>query len=189
MSEAPSSKPPPASGASPFLSLPVAVVIAGLLIGVGLFFGLRDRPAPPAPAMPSAASGSSQPATTTPQLPPAPTSASAVQVAVSSSVEPVAAAPAAARRVAATASLEAQRKTIVEQCVKPVLAKTPSLTSVKLTFNVTFAADGTQIGRGVSEDRRASSPEITACVQQKLKPLVTTPSNESLATDIEWTLP
>lgn len=188
MSEAPSLKPPPASGASPFLSLPVAVVIAGLLVGVGLFFGLQGRTVAPAPAAPSAASGSTHPATTT-QSPPAPTSASSAQVAVASSVEPVAAAPAAARRAAATASLEAQRKTIVEQCVKPVLAKTPTLTSVKLTFNVTFAADGSQIGRGVSEDRRASSPEITACVQQKLKPLVTTPSNESLATDIEWTLP
>ena len=186
MSEAPSLKPPPASGASPFLSLPVAVVIAGLLVGVGLFFGLRDRPASVAPIASTAPTSPSAASTATTQTP---ATSTASPPAADASATAAASAPAAARRAAAVASLESQRKSIVEQCVKPVQAKSPSLTSVKLTFNVVFAPDGTQIGRGVSEHRRASNPEITACVQQKLKPLVTTPSNESLATDIEWTLP
>jgi hypothetical protein len=164
------------------------VVIAGLLMGVGLFLGLRDRPASVAPTAPTVLTSPSAANTAVAEAA-APSTASAPSADASATAESPASAPAAARRAAAVASLESQRKAIVEQCVKPVQVKTPSLTSVKLTFNVVFAPDGKQIGRGVSEDRRASNPEVTACVQQQLKPLVTTPSRESLSTDIEWTLP
>lgn len=66
-------------------------------------------------------------------------------------------------RVAAEASrsLEQARGDLVARCVPP-----GSATSAKLTFNLAFDAQGREVARGISDDRRAPAPEVAGCLRR-----------------------
>lgn len=174
--------------------LPLSIVIAGALVGLGLFFGLRSRAPEPV----------ASPAVTTPLAISAPASAasptSAADVAPASAaltVDPPAPTVSAPRPRAdlekiaadATKELEKLRKTVVDACVAPSLKVQPTPSSVKFSFNFSFGADGKQVGRGVIEDRATSRPDVTACMLGKLTPISVPPPGEPVRVDVSWTLP
>jgi hypothetical protein len=166
--------------------MPVAIIAAGALIGLGLFFGLRSQTA--GPALPAdAASPTTSPVTApasallplpTPPEPPRPGPATAAAVDTK--------AVAASLKLA----LDQHKKMIVEQCLNPSLAKKAEPKTVKLSFNFSLDASGKQVARGVSEDRATSRPEVTQCIQEKLPGLSVAPPGASVFVDgIEWVLP
>lgn len=171
------------------LLTPIAVVIGGGLIGLGLYFGLQRRESVPVPT--SATAGASLDA-------PSASSPPALGVA-SSAAETATAAPSSAASASRTSSeqqvretsaaLEKHRKLIDDECVKPALAKQPQPATVKLTFQYVFDASGKQIARGVGEDRATSRPDVTQCVLAKLPQISITAPGEQARVELVWTLP
>jgi hypothetical protein len=135
-----------------------AIVIAGALIGLGLYFGLRSRNGPAVPVMPNVA----------------PPSAPAAKVNT--------------ERFAA-ALLEYHRPELVKRCWEPSRAAAPEPPQTRMTIDVTFGPDGAQLARGFLEERGASRPEVTACVQQALPVLRIPPQGVSVRVALPLTLP
>ena len=131
------------------LAMPVAIVVAGLAIAAGLYFGLRAQ-APVAPVVPA-------PVVTAPVVPPPVVPP-----------RPVASAEVVLRQ--ATEALSYQRATLNDRCFRPAVVANPALT-MELTFNVTFDAEGRQLARGVVETAGTSTPELTRCIGDLLAPL------------------
>jgi hypothetical protein len=182
-----SSAPPPPQPS--LISTPIAIVAAGALIGLGLFFGLRSQPE--APALSSTALGAAPTASADVPLPLGPGPAPTVTAAPT---QTAATATSVADRKAVAAQLKAaldqHKKMIVEQCVAPSLAKKPTPDHVNLTFNFSVDASGKQSARGVSEDRETSRSDVTQCVQAKLPALsIPPPGVIVFVEDIVWKLP
>ena len=138
--------------------LAAAIVLAGALIGMGLYFGLRSRDRLANPAASSARTSFPQPA----QL--------------------------STERFAA-ALLEYHRPELVKRCWpgQGVGARSPGPATMRI--DVTFGPDGTQVARGFLEDRGASQPELTACIQRALPPLRVPPPGVSVRVELPLTLP
>ncbi|WAS96680.1 hypothetical protein [Nannocystis punicea] len=134
------------------MSTSTAILLAGALIGLGLFLGLRSL----APGGLAAAPGGPPPA-----APPAP---------ASPPPQPPALDLATAQRHAANA-LAYHRDALRQDCYLPAVAGEATPPTVLLEFNYTFDAEGLQIARGAVETRGASRPEVTQCVLAKLPPL------------------
>jgi hypothetical protein len=126
--------------------MPVAIVVAGLAIAAGLYFGLRAQaPVLPPPVVVA-------PPVVAPVVPP----------------RPVAGADVVLRQ--ATEALSYQRATLNDRCFRPALVAKPELT-MELLFNVTFDAEGRQLARGVVETPGTSTPALTRCIGDLLQPL------------------
>jgi hypothetical protein len=134
-----------------------AIVIAGALIGMGLYFGLRsrDRATPPARS------------TASPSPP---------------------AAPRLNTEGFAAAAVEYHRAELVKRCWEPQRAGGQS-NPARMTLDITFGPDGTQLARGVLEERGAAPPEMTSCVQRILPPLQVPPPGASVRVALPLTLP
>jgi hypothetical protein len=170
------------------LSTPAAIVLAGGLMGLGLFFGLRDRsPGGPAPrpAEPVVASGAhaeaAAPHTAAPPAepprpspPPAPVDRGAMMRAVTQEV---------------TAALDKEREALVAKCWTPNASTKPPPKPAKLAFDFTFDASGRQVARGVQEARGTGSPEITRCVLESLPMITVTPPGAPANASAVLTLP
>lgn len=183
----------------PVVSTPTAILIAGAMIAVGLFFGLR-RPEPA--VMPNNTAGSGAVETARPGT----TSSNAQQSRVTAGAatqdqrpqrgaegapgEPPRSAQTAGENLAlATAALEKHRAMMVAKCVSPAMAKQPTPPQVKLTFNLTFDAQGKQLMRGIAEDRATSRAEVTQCVTDQLPALEIPPTGANVYVEVPWTLP
>ncbi len=142
--------------------VPLAIVIAGIAIAAGLYFGLR-APAG-APASPVAV-----PVPVAPALVPVP-----------SSVEVV--------REQAVEALSYQRGELRDRCFRAALAGQPGLT-MQLMFNVTFDALGQQIMRGVVETPGTSTPALTACIQEQMAPLRVPPPGRTVQVEVPLRFP
>lgn len=168
--------------------MPIAIVAAGALVGLGLFFGLRSRPDPPPAAAPPAAPGTTSISAPLPLGPPDPAPASSA-----TPVTPPATASNVDRKATAgqaRAALDQHKKKIVEACILPALAAKPTPPNVKLSFNFSFDASGKQLTRGISEDRETGRPGITQCVQSKLPAIQIPPPGAGVFVEgIEWVLP
>ena len=136
-----------------------AIVIAGALIGVGLYFGLRSRDGATPPA-------SSKPAATSSAAP----------------------AHVSTERFAA-AALEYHRPELVKRCWDPHPPVPGAPSQAKMTIDLTFGPDGSQVARGFREERGATRPEVTACVQRTLPPLRVPPPGGSVRVELPLTLP
>lgn len=128
--------------------MPVAVVVAGLAVAAGLYFGLRAQ----APAVAPVVTPPVAPPVVTPPVP----------------ARPVVGADVVLRQ--ASEALSYQRATLNDRCFRPAVVATPALT-MELLFNVTFDAEGRQLARGVVETPGTSTPELTRCVSDLLAPL------------------
>ncbi|MCA9598090.1 MAG: hypothetical protein KC776_32480 [Myxococcales bacterium] len=151
-------------------TLPLAVLGGGALIGLGLYFGLRERP-PPA----DATSAKALPAANTAPAPPEPSelhqrSKEAVQLALKSELD---------RRHAA----------LVDHCWKPLAAKDPDPASAKLSWNGTIGASGKPVAYGVSEHRDAYRAGLAECVQKDLLSLQVPPPGSSVQVSVDIQLP
>lgn len=137
------------------MSTSTAIVLAGALIGLGLYLGIRrdplERPAPPAAE-----------ARVLPVVPP-----------------PTAPAPDPGRvRRHAEAALAYHRPGLRQACYLPAVAGEAPLPNIAFEFTFTFGPDGVQVMRGVVEMRDASRPAVTACVTAELPPLRIPPPGE-----------
>lgn len=130
------------------LAMPIAVVVGSAIIGVSLFFGLREGlrpPAAPAAATPAA-----------PATPPPPAKPS----------EP----PADRAFRQAQAALDQLRPGLVKACWTPPAAGEPA--SILLTYDITFSATGQMITLGISEQREAYRAGVADCVRKQPLPVL-----------------
>ena len=144
------------------LATPVAIVIAGALVGAGLFLGLRAAH-PPAPAQSTApAAGEPSPA-----------------VEVSS-----------AKVVAdAIAALETQRARILAECWQPSVKEQPEPATMSLVYSFTFDPKGDQRARGIVVDRATGRPDVTTCLTRTVAPLKIPPPGAVVSVDVPFRLP
>ena len=94
---------------------------------------------------------------------------------------PVTVTPADLQRLVA-AALAAHRTMLAARC-------TPDGGIARWTFELTFAADGRQLGRGVREDRATGDAPTTACVLENLPPLQLRPIGRPMKTTVALQLP
>jgi hypothetical protein len=133
------------------LALPAAIVVGCALIGISLYLGLREG-LRPAPAAPVPAVG-----------PPAPAPA-ATPAAEAKQGEP----PDHRAFRQAQAALDEQRPGLVKACWTPPAAGEPA--AILLTYDVTFAADGSVLALGISEQRDAYRTSVAECVRRQPRP-------------------
>jgi hypothetical protein len=157
------------------LSLPAAIVVGCSILGVAVYFGLRDglRPEPVTPAAPAA----SAPATATPVAEPSPPPPTTPK-------EPV---PDRVFRQA-QAALDALRPELVKTCWTPPAADEPK--AIVLTYDVTFGADGGMLVLGISEHREAFRSSVASCVRELPRPaLPVDPPGENVRVLLELRMP
>jgi hypothetical protein len=147
------------------LTTPRAILVAGALLAAGVFVGLRSI----------GSTSVGDPAVAQSSIP-APRRPTAAELA-----------PGVAQFTQAV--LERQRPDLVEHCVKPALVQAPTHVPTRLTFNLTYGADGKQITRGVQEERATSWPQVTQCVQARLPPFEIEPPGVNIPVDVVLTLP
>jgi hypothetical protein len=131
--------------------LPAAIVVAGAMIGGGLYLGLRARPAGTATPPPVEVAGRSGrgPAGARPGEPPAD--------------------PLAVRR-RGQAAVDEFRRQMVERCWRPALAQRAEPGASRYTLEALFSADGTETARGIGEERDGPSrSDVAQCM--RLQPL------------------
>lgn len=133
-------------------AMPLAIVVAGVAIGAGLYLGLRAQaPVVTPPVAPVVAPPVVAPA---PVVAPPPVPVASPEVVLGHAIE----------------ALRYQRAGLLATCFRPALAAKPGLT-MELVFNVTFDAQGRQLARGVVETPGTSTPALTACVTGAMTPL------------------
>lgn len=146
------------------ISTPTAIVIGSVIVAAGLYFGLQQRPAPvAAPIAPPPAPTPVQP---TPAPIPTPTIVPAATV---------------ARQASET--LEYHRALLRERC------SPPAGTTARFTLNVTFDAAGTQVIRGIVEDRDNPPPGLGGCGNTTLPALRVPPPGAVTAIEVALTVP
>lgn len=145
------------------LSTPAAIVIAGVCIAVGVYFGLRAQVPPAAPVVASPPT----PAVPTPAVSPPPVRVDREVVA----------------RHAAEA-LAYQRPQLLARCYGAG-ERTPA----EFVLNVTFDAQGQQTARGQDERPGTSTPEISRCVTEVLAPLRVPPPGAAVMVEVPLRLP
>ncbi len=186
--------------------VPAAIVVAGIAIGVGAYFGLRAQ-APQAPTGPSTAAapntagtpaGGGEPTTPAPSeiattlttTPPAGAAASPEAAPIGAGAVPGSpAAPSGELAAAARKALDQRKATFVAKCWTPHAAA-PGPASIHLDFDMTFDANGVEIARGISEDRAASKPEVASCIRLlPFEPLKIPPPGAPAHVVLRLTLP
>ncbi|MDC0666380.1 hypothetical protein [Nannocystis radixulma] len=131
------------------MSTSTAILLAGAMIALGLFFGLRGLMASaPEP---------------TPTIAPAPPPTQATPAPAVVDLE-------TSRRHVANA-LAYHRATLRQGCYLPQVAGQQTPPTLEFEFNFTFDAGGRQVTRGLVEKGRKYPPEITACMLAKLPAL------------------
>jgi hypothetical protein len=133
------------------LSLPVAIVAAGALIAVAVYFGLRDQSTPAARPPPAATPTAPSPSAPPPPPPPPPD-------------------PGAREKVAEqlAASFAELRPKLLASCWTPIADTLEEPRMWKATYVFSFDHNGNQVSRGVMIDRGSARADIGSCVQQHL---------------------
>ncbi len=143
-----------------------AILIGSLIVAVGAYLGLR----------------SAQPAT--PLAPPV--------AAVAPIAAPAAKPVVVTQEVVTTQAIEAlsyHRRLLLERCYRPLtLGATPPRVA-KFVLNVSFDAAGSQVMRGIVEERESSFPELTGCVIEQLPALAVPPPGGPTMVEIPLALP
>lgn len=87
------------------------------------------------------------------------------------------------------AQIEALRAHIVSRCWHPP-SQPGSATSTSITLSLSFDAQGREIARGVTEDRRAPAPEFVQCLRNlEGTTLSVTPPGTNLGVTVPVTFP
>ncbi|MFO0547394.1 MAG: hypothetical protein U0271_03345 [Polyangiaceae bacterium] len=162
---------PPPPSTQPTLVLAGAIIVAGGLIGLGLWAGLRERAAPqPAPP----ALTTSAPINTTT------TSSSSVAVGVSALAPASVPAPppsttaplvssatrSKAERDLRAAAEEFRTKWIKAKCWDPIVAKTPEPKISTYHLSLSVDANGNEVAHGLGEVRdKPSRQDVAACAR------------------------
>lgn len=164
------------------IGIPGAIVLGfvllGMLVGAGVFWGLKTRtetsPRNPAAAVPnSAAVGAPRalagPAVPAAVAPPAPTS-DEVQLEVA-------------------AQLAAARPAILAKCWDAKAAREQGVVGVRYVLDLTIDPAGTQVMRGMSAGQDASVPSIDTCVGEALPTFTANTGGVTRHFNVTLTLP
>jgi hypothetical protein len=153
------------------LSTSTSILIAGAMIALGAFFGLRSRD--PASASSSTATAPTS-STATPDTAPTTPRAAATPTALRAEAAPATAPQVDRAKVEALVRerFEPLRKELAAKCWKPALAPSGRY-ELKLVY--AFDAEGRELSRGTLESRAHGSPEITRCVLDALTQLTLPP--------------
>jgi hypothetical protein len=89
----------------------------------------------------------------------------------------------------ATTAINTHKKSLVEKCLAPSLAKKPDPPNVKYIFNITFDAAGNILARGVVEDRATSRPDVLQCVSDNFPALHIESPGQTVLVDVPLELP
>ncbi len=154
-------------------------ISAGLIIGAGVYLGLRSNhnnasgaaPAslPALSAASSSASASSEPART-----PAPIDAVTARTAVDRQVRE---------------QLEKHRALLRKTCWEPSVATQPGPATASFEWNFTFDAQGSQIARGLQAGREVRRADAVQCMSQKLPPIAVQPPGVSVYVVVPFQMP
>lgn len=141
---------------------PHAIFAGSIVIAVGLYFGLRRDSPPPAlpPPAPTTSSTAAPASSVSPAAPPLPPSV----------VPPVAVtAPSARAQPTIDAdvaeAIERLKQRTVKECWRPHAGEPGMPPKVKFIYSGSFDPSGVEVARGISDDRAANSPKVSACVR------------------------
>lgn len=149
--------------ASAGLSTSTAIVLAGGLIAVGVFLGLRSR---------------------------APSAVHAEAAAPAKVITPpIAVAPAGLVVQQASEALAYQRTRLRDVCYRPAAIAAGAALPAAWILNVTFDARGVQLARGMEEQRGTSTPELTRCIGEQLQPLLVPPPGATVMVEVPLRFP
>lgn len=157
------------------ISSSTAILVAGAMIGTGLFFGLRGRETTPA-------------LTASVVTTPAPETKGRSPEVVPPAVPSQAGAADEVTKLAA-AAIAKHRAVLVEKCWNPSVQTSAAPPKWKATFLYGFDAAGKQLVRGVQEERGGGRPEVTQCVADLLPTLDLGPvaaGHQQVPVDIEF---
>lgn len=160
-------------------------MIAGTLIGGGLFLGLRNRPAIPPSTASTGRAAVEDPSRGAPS--PDGESAAARTAAAKASAAPTPSKSKLAEQAAA--AIDVHRAMLVKKCWEPAVKASPTPATINYVFTITFDAEGNQIMRGIVEDRITGRPTVTACVTQSLPLLQIPPPGEPATVEVPFHLP
>jgi hypothetical protein len=156
--------------------MPLAIAFAGVAVGLGLYFGLRERAAP----VPARVAWGETPSALAPSVVP---SSAAVD-----------APPPDALRVRATsaavAALEATHARLAEACWRPSVERHAE--PAELTFQVRFLFDasGTQTSFDVAEPEVEARRDVAACLRaQKVEARLAEPPGAVVGTQVALRFP
>jgi hypothetical protein len=85
------------------------------------------------------------------------------------------------------AQLESARELIVSRCWPR--GGVDGRSSARLTFNVTFDAQGREIARGITEDRRAPGGAFARCVREHGTALAIAPPGTNIGVSLSMAYP
>ena len=143
------------------LSTPSAIVLGfGLLggcTGLGLYFGLRGRPAATTLTASSAIAETAEPRSPFTHSIAAGASASSAAI--------------AATKITADSvqqAIRSQHDLLVEKCWNPSFARTQTPAQVKLNLTVDYGEGGKPEFRSLQQEMRGGRPDVTSCVNKEL---------------------
>lgn len=156
--------------------IPAAIVLAGGLIGTGLYFGLAARE----PVQPASETASAAPSTPTPPLP-----SHAPPPAVTSQPDDE------VKRVtaAAEAALAALEPKLRKTCWDPAVGEKPEPSRARWTWDVTFDTRGVEIARGISDVRGLERPDVAECLRRQPLDLRVPPPSKNTRVTLQLELP
>jgi hypothetical protein len=161
-------------------TLPAAILVAGAMIGAGLYLGLRDRP----PAVASPTRGEPDALTTdrgpsraeevdppqggSPQAPPPVGVGPGAPEDKDGDGLPPAVAPNGLQEKAAKSvneELDELRPRIVKECWAPSVKKDPAPAKAMIPARFLFGVDGKQTGYSIAEPEAASRADVSECLR------------------------
>ncbi len=167
------------------LLLPASIVIAGGLVGAGLFLGLRDRsPDPGRPALTGVTLAPLAPALTVATS----TAASATEPA---RTPPPGVSPEMQARLdeRAAAAVARERPRLAKECWEPSVRKNPAPATLAVPLRFLFDPSGKQIDFAVAEARDPNRRDVIECVQKAGLVVSAEPSGQMMATQLSLSFP
>jgi hypothetical protein len=170
------------------LTTPIAIVLGfgifGTLIGLGVYFGLREsgpgRGPSAAEPVPTVTVGTTGAVGVEPSMTGAPP-ANAFRAPPGDSVS--ASSPQADE---ARSAIDAQHAHLLEACWQPSVARKSFPAYVTITASLTYDADGNLVIHSVQQDMTSARPDVTMCVTKELvMPKVRMPGRTHISVPIQ----
>ena len=159
-------------------TLPLAIVIAGGLVGLGLYMGLRSS-TPPAPAAdPPRAAKAPEVESPPPPPPVAEKKTGEELVTLQQTVE---------RQ--ALAAIEAKREEIVTKCWNPSAEKNPEPAKVNVGLSLSFRATGVVVASGTIAKREGARHDIMECMGTIAHGIEIPPPGQNVSVEVYFDLP
>lgn len=174
------------------LLLPGSIVLAGALMGAGLYFGLSAQPpgaAHPAPPAEPASQGERPPPQPDRRVEPAPTQPLVEPAAQRPLEHPIALDVRIAAAEQATAALAAHRSRLIKECWEPSAKKAAAPPKVTIPIRFLFDAQGKETTRGVGDAAEPGREDVVACVRAATFPISIRPPGQLVGAQLTLTMP